>query len=88
MHVLINAIDESLLTHFTVALKKEYLGKQCRPRSDVAERDVWSGSAQFAYRNFYSKYNKNETVKSSPISISKGGQVHWVYMGYVSQFCM
>ena len=30
------------------------LGKQCRPRSDAAERSVWSGStlfASFAYRN-------------------------------------
>ena len=24
------------------------LSKQCRPRSDVAERDVWSGSPLFA----------------------------------------
>ena len=32
-----------------------FLGKQCRPRSDAAERGVWSGSPLFAYRIFYSK---------------------------------
>ena len=34
------------------------IGKQCRPRSDAAERGVWSGSTLFAHRNFYQKYDK------------------------------
>ena len=31
-----------------------------RPKSDVTERGVWSGSTLFAYRNFYLKQNENE----------------------------
>ena len=41
------------LTHFVLWHFLD-LGKQCRPRSDAAERSVWSGStlfASFAYRN-------------------------------------
>ena len=30
------------------ALFKRDTGKQCRPRSDAADRGVWSGSTQFA----------------------------------------
>ena len=29
------------------------VGRQCRPRSDAAERGIWTGSILFAYRNFY-----------------------------------
>ena len=31
------------------------IGKQCRSRSDAAERGVWSGSSLFSYNNIYSK---------------------------------
>ena len=31
------------------------LGKQCRPRSDAAERDVYSESSLFAYKNLYKR---------------------------------
>ena len=41
--------------------------KQCRPRSDAAERGVLSGPTLFAYRNFYSKRNKNEKVHQRPL---------------------
>ena len=34
-------------------------GKRCRPRSDAAERGVWSGSSLFANKNINSKLNKN-----------------------------
>ena len=43
------------LTHISLASLLWDLGKQCRPRSDVAERGVWSGSA---LRNFYKNFNK------------------------------
>ena len=33
-----------ILTHLSLASYKMDIGKQCRPRSDAAERGVWSGS--------------------------------------------
>ena len=36
--------------------------QQCRPNSDADKRGVWTGSALFAYGNFYAKYNKNEYI--------------------------
>ena len=33
---------------FTLSIRKPCLSKQYRPRSDVTERGVWSGSARFA----------------------------------------
>ena len=36
------------LTSLSLASHKRDIGKQCRPRSDVAERGVWSGSTLFA----------------------------------------
>ena len=48
-----------LLTHISLAYHFWDIGKQYRPRSDAAERGVWSGSTLFAHRNFYKKYDKN-----------------------------
>ena len=47
-------------SHYLVSINKTAsnfwdLGKQCRPRSDAAERRIWSGPSLFAYTNFYSK---------------------------------
>ena len=42
----INIAEE--LTHCSRETRKRVLGKQCRPRSDAAERGVWSGSPLFA----------------------------------------
>ena len=42
-----------VLTHISLASHFWDTGKQCRPRSDAAERGVWSGPSLFAYRNFY-----------------------------------
>ena len=36
-------------------------GKQYRPRSDAAQRGVWSGSPLFAYRMYFQNLNELET---------------------------
>ena len=36
------------LTHCSRETHEKVIGKQCRPRSDTAERGVWSGSPLFA----------------------------------------
>ena len=36
------------LTDLCLASHKRDIGKQCKPRSDAAERGVWSGSTLFA----------------------------------------
>ena len=41
------------LTHIRLESHFWDIEKQCRPRSDTAERGVWSGSALFANINFY-----------------------------------
>ena len=46
---------KSSLTHISLASHLWGIGKQCRPRSDTAERGVWSGSSLFASMNFYRK---------------------------------
>ena len=43
------------LIHISLAYLFWDLGKQSRPRSDAAERSVWSGSTLFAYKNFYNE---------------------------------
>ena len=58
------------LTHIGLASHFWDIGKQWRPRSDAAERGVWSGSTLFAPRNFYQKYDKNE---KSTADTSKNG---------------
>ena len=45
----------NVLTHISLASHFWDICKQRRPRSDAAERGVWSGSSLFAHRNFYSK---------------------------------
>ena len=37
-----------VLTHFSLEAHKRVTGKQCRPRSDAAECDTWSGTPLFA----------------------------------------
>ena len=53
-----------ILTHISLASHFWDIGKQCRPRSDAAERSVWSGSTLFAHMNFHQKHDKNK--KSTP----------------------
>ena len=50
------------LTHLCLASHKWGIGKQCRPRSDAAERGVWSGSTLFAIRleSFNNKSNYDD----------------------------
>ena len=49
------------------------IGKQCRPRSDAAERGVWSGYSLFANVNIDSKYNKK--WKSTPDNANIGNGI-------------
>ena len=68
------------LTHISLASHLWEICKQCRPRSDAAERGVWSGSTLFAHRNFYQKYDKNE--KSTPDNPKRqNGLVQLIRMG-------
>ena len=41
-------------THLCLAFHKRDIGIQCRPRSDAAERGVWSGSTLFALSTWIS----------------------------------
>ena len=64
------------------------IGKQCRPRSDAAERGAWSGSPLFAHRMFYKKLNKNEMYHSAPVQQIETGKfirIKWVIV-FVSFF--
>ena len=38
----------NIITHLSLASHETDIGKQCRPRSDAAERGVWSGSTLLA----------------------------------------
>ena len=58
-------IDIIILTHISLASHVWDIGKQCRPRSDAAERGVWSGSTLFTHRNFYQKYIKMKKVQQT-----------------------
>ena len=47
-----------------------YVGKQCRPNPDAAERGVWSESPLFAYRLLYQDLNKIEKkINTSTLKI-------------------
>ena len=45
------------------------IDKYCSPRSDATERGVWSVSTLFAYKNFYSKYIKNENIHHTSLKL-------------------
>ena len=48
-----------ILIHLSLAANKRDNGKQCRPRSDAAERGVWSGSTLFALNSGISMNHGN-----------------------------
>ena len=49
------------LTHISLASHKKDIAKQCRPRSDAAERGFWSGSTLFASSSeIYTKHDNNK----------------------------
>ena len=54
------------LTRISQASFSWDIGKKCRPRSDAAERGVWSGTPLFVYRMFYQNLNKNEKYHLTP----------------------
>ena len=41
-------MSKTVFTHLSLVSHKRDIGKQCRLRSDAAERGVWSGSTLFA----------------------------------------
>ena len=43
-----NLKKKDILIHWSLETRKRVLDKQCRLRSDAAERGVWSGSPLFA----------------------------------------
>ena len=47
------------LTHLSLASHKRGIGKQSRPRSDDAERGVWSGLTLFAFSSDISTKHDN-----------------------------
>ena len=50
-----------ILIHISLASYKRDICKQCRPRSDAAERGVWSGSTLFALSSDISiKHDNNK----------------------------
>ena len=53
-----------VLTYLSLASHKRDTSKQCRPRSDAAERGVWSGSTLFALNSEIStKHDNNNNNK-------------------------
>ena len=49
------------LTHLNLVSHKRNFSKQYRPRSDAAERGVWSGSTLFALNTeIYIKHSNNK----------------------------
>ena len=74
------------LSHISLAFLLWNIGKQCRSRSDAAERGVWSGSLLFANRMFYQKLTLSENITQQPLNrkwtgpIDKGMEIRlkWV----------
>ena len=58
--------DPKSLTHLCLASHKRDTGKQCRPRSDAAERGVWSRSTLLAFNTGISiKHGKTKNNQTS-----------------------
>ena len=56
------------LTYLCLASLKWDIDKQCRPRSDAAERSVWSGSTLFALTTGISiKHGNNQNWPDTPL---------------------
>ena len=57
----------SHLTHLSLEFHTRDIGKKCRPRSDAAERGVWSGSTLFALRSEIStQHDNNKNDSDTP----------------------
>ena len=76
------------LTHLNLASHKRDISKQCRPRWDAAERDVWSGSTLFALSTGISvNYGKNKKHTRHPFYLKwtgpkgKGRRIHSAQTG-------
>ena len=60
-------VSKTSLTHFSLASHKRGIGKQCRSRSDAAERGVWSGSILFVLGTGISiKHGNNANYPETP----------------------
>ena len=51
----VRVMSRSHVISWTLNCLYLYIDKQCRPRSDVVECGIWSGSSLFVKRNFYQK---------------------------------
>ena len=59
-----------MLTHLYLTLHNRDISKQCRPRSDVVECDVWFGSTLFALKKDF--LYKHDSTKNKPVTPSVG----------------
>ena len=55
-----------LLTPLYLASHEKDIGKQCRPKSDVTERGVWSGCTMFAFNEWISIKHGNNKNNQTP----------------------
>ena len=60
------------LTHLSLVSHKRDIGKQCRPRSDAAERGVWSESTLFALTSEISTTHDNSKNWPDTLCIKNG----------------
>ena len=74
---LISSSLDASFNPFKPSVPKRDIGKQCRPRSDAAERGVWSGSTMFALRSEIStKHDNNNNWPDT--SYIGNGLVQWL----------
>ena len=58
-----------ILTHLSLVSHKRDISKQCRPRSDAAERGVWSGSTLFVLSTGTSlNHGNNKNLADTPFT--------------------
>ena len=81
-----------LLTHLCSASHKRDIGKQCRPRSDAAQRGVWSGSTLFALGSgitLKQSQHRHPAIGNKPVQrvIAEESTRHVVYTRNNGSFC-
>ena len=65
--IMSNMVISQSLTHLCLTSHKKGIGKRCKPRSDVAECGVWSGSTQSAFNTGISiKHGNNSNQPNTP----------------------
>ena len=65
----------STLIHLCLVSHKRDICKQCRPRSDAAEWNIWSGSTLFAFNTGIEKKNpkkrRSNKTNQTPLLLEK-----------------